>query len=200
MDTTLPKLFRNIFGMNAPIKITIKATNQGATQGAETIPNYLTNDFKINMNNYFTNATTLSKAAPLLHESLHANLMYLYQKAIRENDYLLFFDSAKVAQNPQLDYHYLMNQNQIGQHQIMTFLHIRYTMANALLSFAKKLDSNTSVDLDYCKKLAWTGTYDSKGWKLLSNYEKQDILEVITGERGNNPNQANYSQLGEACP
>jgi hypothetical protein len=210
MDTTLPMLFRNIFGSNAQIKITIKTTDQGPSQGAETMTNYLTNDFKINMNSYFSSATTLSKAASLLHESVHANLMYLYQRAVRDNDliakqqietdFLLFFDSTKIAANPDLSYINLMNQNQIGQHQIMTFKNVRDAMANALLSFAKSLDPNTSVDLAYCKKMAWTGTGDSRGYKNLPQSVKDDIQDVISGERGNNPDQVNFNQIGKVCP
>ncbi len=210
LDSSMPRLFRNIFGENAEINITVKTTNQGPSQGAETITNYLTNNFIINMNSYFTDATTLSKAASLLHEAIHANLMYLYQNAVVDNnavavqqietDFILFLDSTKVANNPNLSYTELMNQNSIGQHQIMTFQHVRDAMASTLFSFAQKLDPNTPVDLNYCKKLAWTGTNDSKGYKNLSSYDQDDIQDVISGERGNNLNQSSYSQLGKTCP
>jgi hypothetical protein len=162
------------------------------------------------MNSYFSNATTLSKASSLLHEAIHANLMYLYQRAVRDNDliakqqiesdFVLFFDSTKIAGNPNLSYTNLMNQNQIGQHQIMSFLNIRNAMANTLFSFAKLLDPNTTVNLDYCKKLAWTGTSDSRGYRNLPQIDKDEIQDVISGERGNNPDQANFNQIGKACP
>ena len=210
MDSTLPNLFRNIFGENGLIRITVKTSNQGASNGASTLPNYITNNFKINMNSYYSDATTLSKAASLLHEAMHANLMFLYQRAVRNNDsiakiqietdFLLFFDSAKIAGNPNLDYIGIMNQNQIGQHQIMTFQNVRSAMANTLFNFAKKLDPNTAVTLNYCKSLAWTGTSDSKGYKNLSNYEKEEIQNIISGERGNNPDQSNFNQIGKPCP
>ncbi len=210
MDTSLPRLFRNVFGSNGQINATINTTNQGATQGASTVEDLLNpTKFTISLNSYFSNASTLSKAASLLHESLHANLMFLFQKAVRENDVLyqnqiindfkLFFDSVRVTSNSNLNYTTMMNQGQIGQHQIMALQNARFSLANALFNFAKKLDPNTLVDLNYCKKLAWTGTFDSRGYKRLPLFEKDEIEDIVNGERGNSVNQSTFSQIGKPC-
>ena len=99
----------------------------------------------------------------------------------------------------------IFSLNQIPKKLPYTFLLVALdfsdtVIVNTLLSFAKKLKPSTSVSLNYCKKLAWTGTSDSKGYKNLSNYEKDDIQDIISGERGSNPNQSNFNQIGKSCP
>ena len=157
----------------------------------------------------FINIKNDTKEWLIQNTKIAEKLFVVYQDSINVNPgegepYLQLaskcLGTVKIAGNPDLDDVGLMSQNQIGQHQIITFKNIRNAIANTLLNFAKKLDPNTSVNLDYCKKLAWTGTNDSKGYKNLSNYEKDEIENVISGERGNNPDQSNFNQIGKLCP
>jgi hypothetical protein len=210
LDSSLPSLFRDIFGANAEINITYKRSQQKEGQGASTIENYFTNDFTTSLNSRYGDANTLSRAATILHESIHANLMYLYQKAVKqndlssklqiENDFGLFFDSASIAKNPNLNYADLV-KDQIGQHQIMSLNLVRTAMANTLLKFAKSLDASTSVDIEYCKKMAWVGTADSKGYKRLSDDYKFEIYQITEGERNSldQADQLNFNKLGKSC-
>lgn len=210
LSQTLPSLFRNIFGSSSDINITFKSGNNGPGEGAHTNPNYTSNNFTITLNSYWQDQSSLSLAATILHEMVHAQLMNWYRQAVRENDistqqylateYYLFFDSASVARYPDLDFNYLMNQNQGGQHQIMTMGNIRDAMADALLQFARSVDPNTTVDALYCWDMAWTGTSDSQAFKNLPQSEKDRLTTVIEGERGNSNASPDYSQKGKPCP
>ena len=209
LSTTLPSIFRNIFGINGDINIVYKSHNNGAFEGAHTVQNYSTNDFVTTLNTYYYNATTLSTAATILHEMLHAELMNLYRKAVRNNDtvarnfiateYHLFFDSANIARYPDLNFTEIMSHNQGGQHQIMTMSNIRTQFATVLLQFALKMDPLTTINFDYCLKMAWTGTYDSRGFRELSWRQKDEIQDIVEGERGNFDYPDSTSK-GKHCP
>lgn len=210
LSQTLPTLFRNIFGSSSDINVTFKSGNNGQGEGAHTDQNYTSNNFTITLNSYWQDQSSLSLAATILHEMVHAQLMNWYRQAVRENDvstqkylateYYLFFDSASVARYPDLDFNYLMNQNQGGQHQIITMGNIRDAMADALLQFAKSVDPNTTVDALYCWDMAWTGTSDSQAFKDLPQNEKDRLTTIFEGERGNNNASPDYSQKGKPCP
>ncbi len=205
-----PELFRRIFNNSANIDIVFKSDNLGPDEGANTAKNYVSNKFYITLNNYYSDQTTLSKAATILHEMIHAQLMNWYREAVLNTDlirqqqlatdYYLFFDSASISRYPDLDFIYLMNQNQGGQHQIMTMGNIRDALSDVLLEFAHSIDPLTTVDALYCDDLAWSGTNDSEGFKGLPQSERDRLTNKIEGERGNNAVSPSYTQKGKPCP
>lgn len=113
------------------------------------------------------------------------------------SDYYLFFDSADIARYPDNDFVRLMNQNQAGQHQIMTFGNFRTALSNTLLQFAKSIDPNTSVTSLYTDDMAYTGTYDAWGFTMLPLLEQQRLQNIIEGERGNTTSY--YGKKGAPC-
>ena len=204
---TLPDLFRNVFDTLGDVNITIKSAELGDNTGGFTVPNYTSNNFAITVNSHWTNASTLSKAATILHEMVHAQLMNWYREAVTENDfskkqylvsnYYLFFDSADIARYPDQGFISLMNENQVGQHEIMTFGNFRDALSNTLLQFAKSIDPNTTVTKLYTDDLAWTGTYYAKGFTILPLSEQERLRGEIEGERGNTTES--YNQKGKPC-
>ena len=204
---TLPDLFRNVFDTLGDVNITFKSADLGSKEGGHTDQNYTTNNYAITINSYWQNASTLSKAATILHEMVHAQLMNWYRQAVNENDYskkqylvsnyYLFFDSADIANYPDQAFIKLMNDNQLGQHQIMTFGNFRDALSNTLLQFANSIDPNTTVTKLYTDDLAWTGTYDAKGFTTLPLSEQERLRGIIEGERGNTTEY--YNQKGKPC-
>ena len=140
---------------------------------------------------------------------LHAQLMNWYRQAKINNDivkqqylaskYHFYFDSVIVSGYTDINFNDLMNQNQVGQHQIMTFELIQNEIANALYQFAIYSDPFTTVTIDYCKKMAWSGTTDSQAFKDLNQGMKDLIIEITEGERGNDSVSPNYYKKGKPC-
>ncbi len=60
-------------------------------------------------------------------------------------------------------------------------------------------DPNTSVDPLYTDDMAWTGISDAAEFKKLPQTEKDRLIEIIEGERGNN-SDPNFVAKGKPCP
>lgn len=183
--------------------------NLGQGKGGTTKANVTTSSFDVKVNNYFNNATDLSRAATIIHEAFHCQLMSWFREAITNNDasrkqqlatdYGYLFSTEILSMDSSLSY--IVNGGNPTQHQDMINRY-RSVIADAIYVFAQA-KGIPNVTLDYCKDLAWTGTFDSKAFANLSTTDKERILGRVNAERdpyGNNVNINSVTPKGNICP
>jgi len=205
----LPVLIRDFFSADGNFSMTIKMADLGAGVGGGTTPNVATSDFDVKLNSYFDDATDLALATTVIHEAFHCQLMSWFREAVVNNDQarkeqlaadygyifsqeILNMDSSLVA---------IVNGGNATQHQDIVNRY-KDMIAEALFQFAQAKSIN--ADLNYCKDLAWSGTFDSRAFQALSFNEQQRIIERVnaekdpTGDKGINTTIA--SPKGHPCP
>jgi hypothetical protein len=178
INDKLPALIRNFFNSDADFSMTIKmdynsnwGNNGQAPRGGYTVENISSNSFKVCLNNYYSNVTDLGTAATIIHEAFHCQLMNWYREAIVNNDQArreqLAFEYGYLFPpdfNTDSSLNYIVNGGNATQHQDIINRY-QNTIAQALYQFA--LSKGISINLDYCKDLAWTGTFDSYAFNAL---------------------------------
>ncbi len=185
----LPGLIRSFFSADANFSMTIKMdyrdTWQGefAPSGARTVFNTTSNQFEVFLNSYYNNVTDLGTASTIIHEAFHCQIMNWYREAdaaskkqlATEYWYLFPPDSISIS-----DLQAVINGGNETQHEFMANRY-RNIIAEALYQFAQS--KGLSVDLDYCKDLAWGGIFDSEAFKKLSKNTQKDIRGKCNAEK-----------------
>jgi hypothetical protein len=75
---------------------------------------------------------------------------------------------------------FIVNGGNATQHQDIVNRY-KDIIADALYQFAQS--KGISIDLNYCKDLAWSGTFDSKAFKDLPYSDQERILERVNAEK-----------------
>ena len=189
--------------------MTIKMANLGQGAGGSTTVNVTTSSLEVKINSYFNNATDLSRAATIIHEAFHCQLLSWFREAIVNNDasrkqqlasdYGYLFSTEIISMDSSLAY--IVNGGDPTQHQDMINRY-KSIIAEAIYIFAKA-KSIPNVTLDYCQDLAWAGTFDSKAFANLSTTNQDRIIERVNAERdpyGNNVNVNSVTPKGNICP
>lgn len=155
---------------------------------------------------YLQNATELSIARTIIHESLHAYLQYVEFEKINE---LGVFNFENYLSNYSVKYGYPNNSRNVIDHNFMR---------NYLDGIARSLQEwdmingvGYGVDFEYYKSLAWGGLTDvekSKGVYVESELfkdlipnstERQKIKNIINNENSGNPNAKGQKCSTSTC-
>jgi hypothetical protein len=221
LDSKLPGLIRNFFNSDPNFTMIVKMENNStwgnggnAPEAGHTVINTATNQFQVYLNNYYGNSTDLGTAATLIHEAFHCQLMNWFREAVVENDYAKQVElTTKYGYLFPPDFsadsslHAIVNGGNATQHQDMINRYLD-DIGNALYQFA--ISKNINVDLNYCKDLAWTGTFDSKAFSNLPYNRQESIREKVLAEKDPHSsltdpsgtftvNQNNVSPKGTPC-
>ena len=228
LDTTVPKLIRDFFGVSPSFKMVISTelfntwaptanpNEYKAPHGGQTIYNLNSDTFDVKINKYYSKATDLAVASTILHEAFHCQLMYWVRHAEILNDtalknqlardYGYVFESGLIASDSNL-LNIITAQPVTAQHQTMAVKFINL-IAGALQNFGLK--KGIIVPYSYYEKLAWSGMTDSKAFKLLGSTEIQEIKNAIFSEKdptsqkldpdGNPLNSLFIQPKGLPCP
>ncbi|MES2372231.1 MAG: hypothetical protein V4557_06605 [Bacteroidota bacterium] len=221
IQNKLPTVIRNFFSADADFSMTVKmdtnatwGMNGRAPDGAFTKTNITSSNFEVFINSYYANSTDLGMAATIIHEAFHCQLMNWYREAIVNNDQprreQLAADYGYLFPpdfNTDSSLNYIVNGGNATQHQDMINRY-QQVISTALYQFA--LANNISVDLNYCKDLSWTGTFDSKAFRSLSSstqdrirervYAEKDPYAVLTDQTGNySINTNSITPKGKPC-
>lgn len=199
----LPELIRSFFNSDANFSMTIKMGDLGLGAGGSTTPNVTTNDFNVTLNSVFNDRTDLSYAATIIHEAFHCQLMSWFRETIRDNnqtvkeqlasDYGYLFSSEMISMDSSLAA--IVNGGNPTQHQDMVNRY-KDKIAEALYQFSQSKGIN--IDMDYCKDLAWTGTFDSRAFNNLPFNTRERILERVNAEI--DPTGSKNINVSEATP
>jgi len=189
ISSTLPELLRSVFdtaGGTNGFDVTLKMTGLGPFEGGNTTLNFTDFDYKVNINNYFNDATDLSVACTIIHEIFHAQIYAWFRQCYTLNDtakqrelinkwgYMFTgefsFDSslAYIASNP-------TNQHQAIATRYKDFI------GEALFKFAQARGISTT--LEYCKYLAWSGCQGSNAFAALGSTAGNAINIMINAEK-----------------
>ncbi len=193
INDKLPALMRGYFNSSPNFHMTLKmytnsswGSNSQAPEGGYTALNTTSNNFNVFLNGYYTYITDLGTACTIIHEALHCQLMNWYREVTtgdtaRRNqlarDYGYIFppdysaDSSLIA---------IVNGGTTAEHQDI-INRFQNAVAEALFQFAQS--RGISVTLDYCKDLAWTGTFDSKAFLDLSYTVQERIRDRVLAEK-----------------
>jgi hypothetical protein len=208
LNENLPVLIRNFFSSNGNFSMTLKMADLGQGSGGITYSNISSSEFEVKINSYFNEATNLALATTIMHEAFHCQLMSWFREAIINNNQVLKEQLAA-------QYGYIFSQEIISidsslapivhggnttQHQdIVT----RYKdlISEALFQFAQS--KGIDVDLNYCKDLAWSGTFDSRAFQELPYNDQLRIVNRVNAEKdpsGNKEININeYKAKGHQC-
>lgn len=207
ISNQLPSLIRNFFGSNPNFSITLRqvdddnwTTNNGiiSPPGVGKViyyPSMAARDtFSIYINNYFNQATDLIRAATIIHEALHCQLVKWYQTAVLANDTILqqqlateygYLFPDPFTNNPTLSA--IILGGNPTQHQDM-MLRYRSTMALALFEFAVTKGYSRTGLMSYCNDLVWSGCFESAAFKnngpnaFLTSSDRNRIIARISAE------------------
>lgn len=198
-DSPFTNLIRDIFGNDNVANIRFSNGALSGNAAVSTSPEFYgtSESYIISIkfdNDYLDNATNLSIAASVLHELVHAHLMYL------------FLNNQLVAQNS--SYQSLMDAflNFYKDRDEMTFNELDDEMHNAMSDYIQKMansiynyaQSNNipNVSVDYCVALAWS---TMQGYDLfndvLTNQQQQNYSQIGYDEQNNTGNKK-----GSGCP
>lgn len=226
LDTTVPRLIRNFFGVKPSFKMNIKTEynsnwvlqggNYISPLGGQTIFNTQSDTFEVKINTYYENITDLGLAATILHEAFHCQLLYWFRHAAILNDTSLQNQLARdygyifKAQFVNLDSNLLQiiaSQPVSSQHHTMA-INFNKMVAQALQNFGLK--KGIVAPFSFYEKLAWTGLLDSKAFDALANSRKDAIKDIIFAEKDPystilNPvgaplNYEGVNKKGHPCP
>ncbi|KAF0210287.1 MAG: hypothetical protein FD178_3672 [Ignavibacteria bacterium] len=180
---------------------TIKSANLGAGVGGQTSASLNPgNNYPITINTYYSDASTLSRAATILHELAHAQLLALFNNAVRggdtasqrfvlENFGYVFNNDQPITSN----FAFQINNNQ--GHDAIAAQYIG-PLAGVLYEYATS--QGLSVTAQYCQDLMWSGLQNTTGYESQSWSVKTRIADAIEVERtGTNGN--NDSRKGSTC-
>ena len=162
----------------------LQPNSLGQEKNAETKFNISTKGFDITLNSsYVSNATDLSIARTVIHESLHAYISLIYHTQVfsdlrKSLDKLL----SQNGNNPNIAEHKLMVKNFIS------------SIANSLESW----DSSSLTDNNYYTYLSWSGgMIGTPAFDALSTAFQQNIIDANENEgQAGSGNLANSNALG----
>ncbi len=210
ISSKLPKLIRNFFGNDASFTMNLKYENLNSLAGGETPSNITSDTLLVRINSLYNKATDLALASTIIHEAFHCQLLSWYRIALNQNDtamkrqlaeeYGYLFSEETISVDSTL--RYIVNQGQAAQHQDFVNRYIGL-IADALYEFAQAKQIS-GITLDYCKDLAWAGTFDSNAFLALDQTTRVRILDRVNAEKdpdGSKQVNENYSTpKGHICP
>lgn len=174
INSTLASDILSTFKLSKTVNLTLEVLDlQSSNVNGRTIRIEGTNDYKIILNeSYVESATDLSIARTMIHEIMHANLLYKFDK--KEEEYSVLLEMFYETQNP--------SEND---------LHHSY-FADSLIPIIRDnlyewcRQSSLAVSLDYCEMLAWAGL---DGILEYENHpDKSEIAQININEKTNNSN------------
>ena len=129
------------------------------------------NEYKITFNSsYLNTATDLSIARTFIHEILHANLLYKFDK--KEDEFSSILVLFRETGNPSENY---LHHQYIADHLVPT-------IANNLYEWCR--GASLYVDYSYCEKMAWAGLIGVPEYE--SHPKKSEIERINVNEKLNN--------------
>lgn len=187
INPTLTADILNLFDMSNTVNLNIKVDYIGdpAVNGRTTHTSG--DNYEIVLNTTYVNsATDLSLARTMIHEIIHANLLYKYDLRDKPFNELVQIHLNSMLSDPSLSEKELAN---ITHHTYMAN-NLIPIISNNLYEWCRQ--SSLAVDKSYCDKLSWGGLNGVPDFEILPN--KYEIENLLLNEKLNN-----YEAEGRKC-
>lgn len=187
INPTLTADILNLFDMSNTVNLNIKVDYIGDPDVNGRTTRTSANNYEIVLNKTYVNsATDLSIARTMIHEIIHANLLYKYDLRDKPFNELVQIHLNSMLSDPSLSEKELAN---ITHHTYMAN-NLLPIISNNLYEWCRQ--SSLAVDKSYCDKLSWGGLNGVPDFEILPN--KYEIENLLLNEKLNN-----YEAEGRKC-